>query len=485
MIHDAEQCWRIVEQRDARFDGRFIVAVATTGIYCRPSCPATTPRRKNVRFYPSAAAAQQAGFRACRRCRPDAAPGSPEWNARSDAVARSMRLIADGIVDREGVRGLAQRLAYSERHLTRLITEELGAGPLAIARAQRAQTARTLLETTALRIADVAFAAGFASVRQFNDTVRDVFAATPSDLRRNSHARATSEPGRISLRLPFRAPYPAAATFAFLGARAIPGIEHFDGTAYRRVLRLPLGIGSARVEPMVDHLAVSLELDDVADLSVAVARMRCTFDLDADPEASDGRLRLDRVLRPLIRRSPGRRVPGSPDTTELVVRAVLGQQVSVAGARTLAGRLVAALGTPIPGRTGQLTHVFPTAAEIGEGSLDMLGMPTSRRATLQRVCAAIADRALVLDPGADRDEVRRNMQAVKGIGPWTASYVAMRALNDPDAFLPTDLGVRHAARRLGLPDDPAGIEQHAERWRPWRAYALQYLWSALDKGAQR
>jgi AraC family transcriptional regulator of adaptative response / DNA-3-methyladenine glycosylase II len=483
VIHDADQCWRIVERRDARFDGRFIVAVATTRIYCRPSCPATTPHRKNVRFYPSAAAAQQAGFRACRRCRPDAAPGSPEWNVRSDAVARAMRMIADGVVDRAGVHGLARHLGYSERHLTRLITEELGAGPLAIARAQRAQTARTLLETTDLKITDVAFAAGFASVRQFNDTVRDVFAATPSELRRGARTKAPPEPGRISLRLPYRTPFPASATFGFLGARTIGGIEAFDSAKYARTLRLPRGVAIATVTPSNGHLAVGLELDDVADLSVAVARLRQIFDLDADPAASDGWLRRDPALRALIRRGPGRRVPGSADATELVVRAVLGQQISVAGARTLAGRLVAALGTPIPGRVDHLTHVFPTAAEIAASPLDMVGIPASRRTTLQRVCTAIADGSLVLDAGADRDETRNRLQMIKGIGPWTANYVAMRALHDPDAFLPTDLGVRHAANTLGLPNDPRGIEQHAEQWRPWRAYALQYLWSTLDEGA--
>lgn len=479
---DADQCWRVVERRDARFDGRFIVAVATTQIYCRPSCPATTPRRKNVRFYPSAAAAQQAGFRACRRCRPDAAPGSPEWNIRADAVARAMRLIADGVVDRDGVGGLASRLGYSERHVTRLVTEELGAGPLAIARAQRAQIARTLLETTDLKITDVAFAAGFASVRQFNDTVREVFAATPTELRQGSRNRNQREPGRISLRLPFRSPHAATATMSFLGQRAIAGVEHFDGTTYRRTLRLPRSLGVAAVTPAHDHLAATLELDDVADLAVAVARLRQIFDLDADPTASDGWLRKDPSLRPLIRRGPGRRVPGAADATELVVRAVIGQQVSVTGARTLAGRLVAALGTPRDVPSDHLTHAFPTAQTIADDELAMVGMPVARRDTLRRVCGAIADGSLVLDPGADRDDARRALLALKGVGPWTADYVAMRVLSDPDAFLPTDLGVRHAARAIGLSHEPRHIEAHAERWRPWRAYALQYLWSALDEG---
>jgi AraC family transcriptional regulator of adaptative response / DNA-3-methyladenine glycosylase II len=487
VIDDFDRCYRICEQRDRRFDGRFIVAVTSTGIYCRPSCPATTPRRRNVRFYPSAASAQLAGFRACRRCRPDAAPGSPEWNVRADVVARAMRLIADGIVDREGVAGLAGRLHYSERHLTRMITAELGAGPLALARAQRAQTARVLLETTALRIADVAFAAGFASIRQFNDTVQGVFAATPTDLRRgrrNGHHDGDRQ-GVLALRLPFRTPFAGGDLLAFLGVRAVAGVEAYDGTTYRRVLTLPRGPATVDLSLAADHVACRLQLTNVADVPVAVNRVRRILDLDADPEASDRWIRRDPALRACVRARAGRRVPGAADAHELAVRAVLGQQVSVAGARTLAGRLVTKLGPRLANGDSTLTHAFPSADAIAGASLDDLGMPASRRTTLARLAEAIASDAVVLDAGADRDETRAALLAIKGIGPWTADYIAMRALGDPDAFLPNDLGVRNACRRLGLPDEPGAIGAHAERWRPWRAYALQYLWSALDEGAKR
>jgi len=489
VIDDFDRCYRIIEQRDRRFDGRFITAVTSTGIYCRPSCPATTPRRRNVRFFPSAAAAQLAGFRACRRCRPDAAPGSPEWNVRADVVARAMRLIADGAVDRDGVAGLARRLNYSERHLTRMITSELGAGPLALARAQRAQTARVLLETTDLRVTDVAFAAGFASIRQFNDTIREVFATTPTDLRRGgSHVIEPANfdrPGLLHLRLPARTPHAGAATLAFLGVRAVAGIEAFDGSGYRRVLALPRGPAIVDVTLARDHVACRLRLADLADVPVAVNRVRRILDLDADPHASDQWLRRDPALRPLVRALPGRRVPGTADPTELSMRAVIGQQVSVAGARTLAGRLVASLGTPLAAPDGSLTHSFPSADAIAGSSLEDLGMPQTRRDTLRRVAEAIVREQVVLDAGADRDETRAALESIKGIGPWTAGYIAMRALGDPDAFLASDLGVRHACRRLGLDASPAAVERHAERWRPWRAYALQYLWSTLEEGAPR
>lgn len=485
---DEEQCWRICEAHDARFDGRFIVAVRTTRIYCRPSCPAR-PLRRNVTFFPTAAAAQQAGHRACKRCRPDAAPGSPEWNLRSDAVARAMRLIADGVVDRDGVAGLASQLGYSERHLTRLMTSELGAGPLAIARAQRAQTARTLLETTDLGVTEVAFAAGFGSIRQFNDTIREVFAASPSELRRATVRSRSAEPGRLELRLPYRPPLPVHRLFEFFAARAIRGVERIGDDGYHRVLRLPRGTGVVHVrsgEPEAAHLVISLDLEELADLPVAVERIRATFDLDADPEAIDAVLCTDRALRRSVRAMPGCRVPGTSEPTELVVRAVLGQQVSVAGARTLAGRLVSRLGSPIPGR-GELTHAFPHASAIADADLSWLGMPGSRRSTLKDVCGAIADGKLVLDPGRDREDLRRELKSVRGIGPWTAEYVAMRMLHDPDAFPANDLGVQHGARALGLPVAAGALTDHATGWQPFRSYAVQHLWcAALDpRGQQR
>ncbi len=447
-----------------------------------------TPKRKNVRFFATAAAAQIAGLRACKRCRPDATPGSPDWNIRADAVARAMRLITDGVVDREGVPGLARAVGYSERHLNRLMTEELGAGPIAIARAQRAQNARTLLESTDLSITRLAYAAGFSSTRQFNDTIREVYATTPTELRRASQRHQVAEPGRLTLRLAFRPPFAARTMLDFFAARAIAGVEHVTERQYARTLRLPHGNGRVVVEPSDDHLVAIVELDDISDLAPTVRRLRDTFDLDADPEATDRALRRDPALRAAIRRTPGLRVPGTPDPTELVVRAVLGQQVSVAGARTLAGRLARELGTPSrPARTAHhenfdanLEYVFPDAATIAASSLDMIGMPTARKSSLRAVCDALANGVIDLGPAADRAKTRTRLIAIKGIGPWTADYIAMRALRDPDAFLPTDLGVRHGCVALGVSDDTKQIASRAEAWRPWRSYALMHLWNQPD-----
>jgi AraC family transcriptional regulator of adaptative response / DNA-3-methyladenine glycosylase II len=475
-----ERCYRAVASRDARFDGWFITAVTSTGIYCRPSCPTPiTPKPANVRFYPTAAAAQSAGFRACKRCRPDASPGSPEWNVRADLVGRAMRLIADGLVDREGVPGLARRLHVSERHLHRVLVASVGAGPLALARSQRAQTARTLVETTDLPFTDVAFAAGFASIRQFNDTFREVFDAPPSKLRAARKPSPASHPGEVSVRLPYRPPFDAAGLLEFLGARAVAGVEELVDGTYRRVLRLPGGPATVSLTPAEGFVQCRLELTSIADTGAAVQRARRLLDLDADPWAVADVLMADPVLATLVRATPGRRVPGHVDGSELAVRAVLGQQVSVAGARTLAARLVVALGEPLPSHSGGLTHVFPTAAALAGADPALFAMPKSRVRALHGLTAALAAGDLVLDPGSDRADTLARLVALPGIGPWTAAYVAMRALGDPDAFLPTDLGVRHAVEALGRPGDAASIDAMAEAWRPWRAYAVQHLWASL------
>jgi AraC family transcriptional regulator of adaptative response / DNA-3-methyladenine glycosylase II len=471
---DAERCYRAVTSRDARFDGWFFTAVATTGIYCRPSCPARTPLARNVSFFSTAAAAQAAGYRACRRCRPDAVPGSPEWDVRADVVARAMRLIADGEVERTGVPGLAARLGYSERQLHRLLVAELGVGPLALARAQRAQTARVLIETTGLPMTDVAFAAGFASIRQFNDTVREVFATTPTGLRRTAPAAASGAPGELTLRLAARAPYPAEEVLLFLGAHAVPGLEEWDGTTYSRVLDLPHGPAVVRLSPTADGPGVTarLRLTQLRDLGVAVARCRRMLDLDADPTAVDDVLGADPALAALVATAPGRRVPAAPDAGELAVRAVLGQQVSVAGSRTLGARLLTAAGTPLPEPVGTLTHAFPRGAALAEADLTAVGLPGARRTTVHALAAALADGALPLDPGADRDDAVRALRAVPGIGPWTAALVALRGLADPDVWLPGDLALRRSLVRLGSSDTEA-----ATRWRPWRSYAVMHLWA--------
>ncbi len=480
MLLDHDQCYRMIQSRDPRFDGWFVTAVRTTGIYCRPSCPAITPKRVNVEFFLAAATAQSNGYRACKRCRPDASPGSPEWNARADVVGRAMRLIADGLVDRGGVGALADRLGYSERQVHRLLVAEVGSGPLALARAQRAQTARILIETTSLSITDVAFASGFQSVRQFNDTVREVYAASPSELRSAKSPVFPAEAGGpLTVRLACREPFDSAAMFDFLGARAIPGTEHVDGDVYRRSLRLARGNAVISLSVVGEAVSCSLVLDDIADAQAAVQRARRLLDLDADPARIADHLGADPLLAPLVAKRPGLRAPAHPDGTELLVRAVLGQQVSVAGARTLASRLVAAHGEPLANPVGAVTHAFPDAATIAGLSPHDFAMPRARGAALIDACAHVADGRLVLDAGSDREAAAAALQAVRGIGPWTAGYVAMRALGDPDVFLPTDVGVRNALSALGVDSSPKAAASLAERWRPWRSYALHHLWASL------
>ncbi|HEX5265610.1 MAG TPA: AlkA N-terminal domain-containing protein, partial [Acidimicrobiales bacterium] len=466
MIEDFDRCYRAVQSKDPRFDGWFFTAVTSTGIYCRPSCPAMTPRQSNVRFYPTAAAAQQAGFRACKRCRPDAAPGSPEWDSRADVVARAMRLIADGTVDREGVPGLASALGYSTRQVERLLQAELGAGPVAVARAQRAQTARVLIEGSGLGMADVAFAAGFSSIRQFNDTVRAVFATTPTELRRRGGQRDGQRDGQrggqrggsrrptgtpaapshvavpqtIDLRLPFRRPLCPDNLFGHLAATAVPGVEEVRDGAYRRTLRLPHGPGVAALRPRPDHVSCRLALTDLRDLTTAVARCRRLLDLDADPEAVEEALCADPALQAVVRKAPGRRVPRTVDEAEMALRAVIGQQVSTASARTHAGRLVVAHGTPVDDPDGGLTHLFPEPGAVAEaGGAALLG-PARRRDTLVALAVALASDTVDLGPGCDRDRARAALGAMPGLGPWTVEIVAMRAFGDPDAFPTGDLG---------------------------------------------
>jgi len=485
VIEDFERCYRAVRSKDPRFDGWFFTAVTSTSIYCRPSCPAMTPKPANVRFYASAAAAQQAGFRACKRCRPDATPGSPAWDIRADVVARAMRLIADGVVDRAGVPGLAGSLGYSVRQLERLLDAEVGAGPLAIARAQRAQTARVLIETTDLAMAEVAFGAGFSSIRQFNDTVRAVFDATPSSLRARAVGatraagapRRAAVPGALDLRLSFRQPLAPDNLFGHLAATAVPGVEEVAGDTYRRTIRLAHGPGVVALRPTPEHVACRVVVTDLRDLTSAINRCRWLLDLDADPSAVDEVLAGDPALAPLVAKAPGRRVPRCVDGPELAVRAVLGQQISTAAARTVAARLVRACGEPVVDPEGGLSHLFPTP----EALLDAVpAVPASRGRSFGALVEALASGGIDLGPGCDRPEVLAALGALKGIGPWTAQVIAMRALGDPDAFPATDLGVRNAARELGLPDGPGALEARAERWRPWRAYAVQYLWSTAD-----
>jgi len=474
-----DRCYRAVASRDSRFDGCFVVGVRTTGIYCRPSCPAVTPKPQNVTFLPTAAAAQLAGFRACRRCLPDAVPGSPEWDLRSDLVARAVRLISDGVVERDGVPGLAARLGYSSRQLNRVLTAELGASALALARAHRAQAARVLVETTALPLADVAFAAGFASVRQFNDTVQAVFATTPSHLRERARRRgAPDAAGSIGLRLPFRPPLDAGGLLAFLAARAVPGVESVTDGSYARTLRLPRGSGTATVRLGPSRVHLMLRLADLRDLPVAVSRLRRLLDLDVDPAAVDAALGTDPHLADAVAATPGIRVPGAVDGAETTLRAVLGQQVSVTAARTAAGRLTAALGVPLVMPGGELTRLFPTPDAVAERAGEVLTGPCRRIEAVRRVAGALAGGELVVDSGRDPEQLRRELQALPGVGPWTAGYVVLRVLGATDELLHGDLAVRRGAGSLGLPSDVDRLRSYARRWCPWRSYAGMHLWRA-------
>lgn len=509
---DWEQCYRAVAARDSRFDGWFISGVRTTGIYCRPSCPAVTPKRRNLEFFRTAAAAQTAGFRACRRCLPDAVPGSPEWNLRADLAARAMRLIGDGAVEREGVPGLANRLGYSERHLNRVLTDELGAGPLALARAHRAHAARLLLESTTLPMGDVAFAAGFASIRQFNDTLRAVFAVTPSELRasaarrgahdrqpgksgqegragnpgntRSSNGSGNAEnaggpaPGTIALRLPFRPPLDAAGLHSFLAARAVAGVEHVTPEGYARTLSLPHGPATARLAFEATRVDAVLRLTDLRDLGAAVSRVRRLIDADADPIGCDEVLAADPALAASVNKTPGIRLPGAVDGAEMVVRALLGQQVTVAAARTAANRLTVELGVRLDNPDDELTMLFPEPAAIAEHGASILTGPRRRLDSIVRVCQALASGELAVHAGRDLDELRADLEALPGIGSWTSGYVAMRVLGAPDVLLTNDIAVRRGAEALGLPSDPDGLGTHGKQWSPWRSYAGLHLWRA-------
>ncbi len=395
-----------------------------------------------------------------------------------------MRLIADGTVDREGVTGLAARVGYTTRQLQRIMQAELGAGPLALARAQRTQTARVLIETTELPFGDVAFAAGFASIRQFNDTVRAVCDLSPTELRRRATTRfgrdESVSPGVVSLRLPVRTPFAFEGLFGHLAASAVPGLEEVRDGWLRRSLRLPHGHGVVSLQPHPDHVRCRLVLDNFRDLGAAIARCRRLLDLDADPEAVVDALGSDQDLAAVVAKAPGQRIPRTVDEAELAIRVVLGQQVSVKAARTHVGRLVKAYGQPVRDDTGGLTHAFPDIAGLAEIDPAHLAMPAARRRTVSALVHALTDGTLVLDPGCDWTAAREQLLALPGIGPWSAEVIAMRGLGDPDAFPASDLGVRLAAEQLGLPSDHNALIRHSARWRPWRSYATQHLWTTLD-----
>lgn len=494
MILDTNARMAAVRSRDPRFDGFFYLGVTSTKIYCRPSCPARVPKESNMRFYPSAAAAQGAGFRACKRCRPDATPGSPLWHERSDVVARVMRLIADGVIDREGVAGVARRVGYSERQVERLVQAELGAGPLALARAQRAQTARVLIETTTLAMSEIAYAAGFASIRSFNDTLREVFDTTPTRLR--ATAPRSALPGdpqpdaapahRVTLRLPFRGPMHAPSLFGHLAATSVPGVEEWIEGGLARSILLAHGPALIHLSPRADHVAATLSLADIRDLTAAMQRCRRLLDLDADPIAIDEHLRRDPMLAPLVASAEGVRIPGAMDPAEMAIRIVLSQHISTKAAATLTARLVRAIGESFTGDGAGIDWLFPSPTVIAEADPALFpGMPPTRLRSLRLLAASLAAGSVDVGPAADWAQARSRLLGIPGIGPWTVEMIALRAMGDPDAFPATDLGVRNTAITLGLPASSRELITHSAAWQPWRGYATQSLWAASDHAAAR
>ncbi|WP_437903520.1 AlkA N-terminal domain-containing protein [Sorangium sp. So ce327] len=498
---DEDACYRALETRDRRFDGRFFTGVRSTGIYCRPICPARTPKRERCVFFPSAAAAQEAGYRPCLRCRPEASPGTPAWLGTSALVSRALRLIAEGALDDEDAPALAARLGVGERHLRRLFLRHVGASPLAVAQTRRLLFAKKLLDETALSMTEVALSSGFSSVRRFNDAIRAAYERSPRELRRAVAKRGGGGEGGggeargreggapdIALRLPFRPPLDWGALAGFLGARAIPGVESAGPGAYRRTVRVAGGHGvvEVRAAPGEPYLLARLRLPGTEGLIHCAERLRRLFDLGADPDAIAAHLGADPRLAPRVLAMPGVRVPGAWDGFELAVRAILGQQVSVRAATQLAGRLVERHGEPLAVRGGLpegaegLRFVFPAPEALAAADLTDLGLPRARAATITALAARVASGEVALDASRGLDETVRALCAVPGVGAWTAHYIAMRALREPDAFPATDLGLRRALGGVSGAD----LAAMAEAWRPWRAYAAVLLWTADAQGAR-
>jgi len=477
---DHNACYRALKLRDARFDGRFFVAVKTTGIYCRPVCPARTPLQKNVMFYPTAAAAQEAGFRPCLRCRPETAPDMGAWRGTSNTVSRGVALIELGALDDSDVDSLATRLGVGERQLRRLFRTHLGASPIAVAQTRRILLAKQLLHETRLPMTEVAFASGFGSIRRFNETFQTLYGRPPSELRRLGGVEiAAAEQGEINLLLRYQPPYDWQAMLAFLRARAIPGIEHLDSNSYSRTFSVDGTQGTVTVRPTSGNaLRAHIRTTKLSILPRLIARLRRVFDLAADPLAISAHLALDPRLAPLVSKRPGLRVPGAWDGFELAIRAVLGQQITVAGAVRLAGRLVAEYGEPMATPEGVLTHVFPAPAALAGGKLGALGMPASRAATLAAVATAVVENPDLLGAHLNLEEAVQRLRSIRGVGEWTAQYIALRQLREPDAFPAADIGLLRAfADAQGRRPAATELLAQAEKWRPWRAYAAQHLWS--------
>lgn len=473
---DRLACDRARRSRDARFDGRFFIAVTTTRIYCRPICPARSPKDENIRYYPTAAAAEAAGFRPCLRCRPEASPGTPAWLGTSGVVSRALRLIAEGALDRESVEALSARLGITARHLRRLFLQHVGATPLDVALTRRSHFAKKLLDETTLSFSQVAFAAGFGSVRRFNAQVRRTYSRTPSDLRRRKTAGASEN--HYCLTLSYRPPFDWDALIGFLAARATPGVEAVDAAGYRRTIAIDGKTGTISVAHCATRPAIELEVrfPDSRALLVIVERVRRMFDLGADPAVIAGHLAGDALLAPVMKRHPGLRTPGAWDGFELSVRAILGQQVSVAAATTIAGRLASRFGSPVDDEGG-LDRIFPTPAQLAEAPIEEVGVIAARAETIRTLARAVAAGSVTFATVAASRDATQPLESLPGIGPWTAQYIAMRALGEPDAFLAGDL----VLRRMAGGCTARALEERSERWRPWRAYAVMLLWQAATE----
>jgi AraC family transcriptional regulator of adaptative response / DNA-3-methyladenine glycosylase II len=478
---DHNACYRAVASRDSRFDGRFFTAVRTTGVYCRPICPAPTPKSGNVHFYPTAAAAQEAGFRPCLRCRPETAPDLGAWRGTSNSVSRALRLIEMGALDEGSLDALATRLGLGERQLRRLFRQHLGASPVSVAQTRRVLLAKQLIHETQLPMAQIAFASGFGSIRRFNETFQALYQRSPGELRRSQHPQVSAGAhGEITLLLRYRPPYDWQAMLEFLRQRAIPGIERVTARSYERSMQFEQAQGTVRVEAAAGAaLRVTVRLPQLNALPKIIARVRRAFDLGADTDAIAAHLAQDPTLAPLVKARPGLRVPGAWDGFELAVRAVLGQQITVAGAVRLAARLVKIYGTPLSEPSGSITHAFPSAARLARADLAAIGMPRSRADTLSALAAAVVADQHFFDAHRNLEEAVAQLRRVPGVGDWTAQYIALRQLREPDAFLAGDVGLSRAlARREGRPRSSAQLLARANSWRPWRAYAAQHLWSS-------
>jgi AraC family transcriptional regulator of adaptative response / DNA-3-methyladenine glycosylase II len=484
MDMDDDACYRAIETRDHRFDGRLFVAVKTTGIYCRPFCPAPTPKRENVRFFHSAAAAQEAGFRPCLRCRPETSPDLAFWRGSSNTVSRALGLIEAGALDAANLETLAARLGVGGRQLRRLFRQHLGASPISIAQTRRILLAKQLIHDTRLPMTEVALAAGFGSVRRFNEIFQQLYRRPPGALRRKGVAEApVGTTDSVAVRLGYRPPYDWSAILAFLRARAIPGTEVVSSDRYARTIAIGGEHGVVVVEPADGNvLKATVRLANLGSLPAIIARVRRVFDLAADPLAIGAHLGTDPILAPLVAARPGLRVPGAWDGFELAVRAILGQQITVSAATRLAGKLVLAFGEKLtdPAAIDQgLTHVFPTPGRLADADLAALGMPKARLMALSSLAAAIVADPLIFGPRRSLEEAIAQLRSLAGVGEWTAQYIAMRELREPDAFPAADIGLMRAlSYGSGVRPSPAEMLAHAERWRPWRAYAALHLWAS-------